>query len=239
MSLYPVIEAVALEKVAAGEMFTAHDVTLEVRKRGHKASHTDVKDAVHDVYGRGLLLGYSRSTISVPGGNPFLYHSQNDDPNTYSNIRGQNPAATSANSVSSQNNQTINIPSSISSLGSSVVAGATASNKNHSYNTRTTKNSPGSTKNRTVDGRGTLSIPSQIIRGLGFKPSDKVYAFSWLSNSVVVSDKLPQNVSVYGKYTVDNHNQVRVTQALLTRAGIAGKEYDLTANNNEVVIQLS
>ena len=48
MSLSPVAETVVNEWVQAGEMFTAHDVTLEVRNRGHKAGHGEIKDAVHD-----------------------------------------------------------------------------------------------------------------------------------------------------------------------------------------------
>jgi len=90
-SLISVVEAVVNEKVQAGEMFTAHDVTLEVRKRGHRADHNEVRDAVHAYYGRGGFgVGYTRTNISVPGGQPLLYHRTVDDPSTYSNIRGGN-----------------------------------------------------------------------------------------------------------------------------------------------------
>jgi plasmid stability protein len=87
-SLISIIEAVVDEKVKAGEMFTAHDVTLEVRKRGHRADHNEVRDAVHDYYARGGLgVAYTRTNISVPGGQPLLYHRTVDDPSTYLNIR--------------------------------------------------------------------------------------------------------------------------------------------------------
>lgn len=88
-SLILVVEAVVDEKVQAGAMFTAHDITLEVRNRGHSAGHNEVRDAVHDYYGRGGLgVAYTRTNISLPGGQPFLYHRGTDDPATYSNIRG-------------------------------------------------------------------------------------------------------------------------------------------------------
>jgi len=88
-NLVPVVEAVVDEKVQAGEMFTAHDITLEVRNRGHQAGHNEVRDAVHDYYGRGGLgVAYTRTNISVPGGQPLLYHRSVDDPSTYGNIRG-------------------------------------------------------------------------------------------------------------------------------------------------------
>jgi len=72
-SLVPVIETVVDEKVQAGELFTAHDVTIEVRSRGHRTGHGEVRDAVHDYYGRGGLgVAYTRTNISVLGGNPYL-----------------------------------------------------------------------------------------------------------------------------------------------------------------------
>jgi len=263
-SLIPVVETVVDEKVQAGELFTAHDVTLEVRQRGHRAGHGEVRDAVHDYYGRGGLgVAYSRTIISVPGGNPYLYHRGADDPSVYQNIRGggnisvpnPNPATISVPPFGQSGDgdddgdddgdgQAVNIPSnllgSLSSVPQNSVAGIAVSGVNgHARNSATrTSNKPGNTKARTVDGRGTLSIPAPIIRQLGFKPRQKVYAVA-ATNGVDIVATQPPASAVYGTYTVDDHEQVRLTQALLQRAGIAGKQYDVEQLNNKVVVKLS
>lgn len=255
-SLIPVVESVVDQKVAAGDMFTAHDVTLEVRSRGHRAGHNEVRDAVHDYYGRGGLgVAYTRTNISVPGGQPYLYHQGADDPSTYANIRGgggalaspspQTIAVPPANANTGTDDdeddeddeddgQGVSIPASLlQSVGGIAVGGVPA----HSHNTRT-GNKPGNMKARTVDGRGTLSIPAPVIRKVGFKVGQKVFAVA-STQGVVVSASQPPAASVFGKYTVDNHEQVRVTQALLQRAGIAGSKYDLEEGTDYVSVKLS
>lgn len=266
-SLIPVIETVVDEKVQAGDMFTAHDVTLEVRKRGHRAGHGEVRDAVHDYYGRGGLgVAYSRTPISVPGGNPFLYHRGVDDPSTYQNIRGGGsninvpaPSTITVPPVGQSGDdddddeilgptngigQAVTIPSnllgSLTSVPQNSVAGIAVSGVNgHARNSATrTSNKPGNTKARTVDGRGTLSIPAPIIRQLGFKPRQTVYAVAATNGVNIVATKPPAS-AVYGTYTVDDHEQVRLTQALLQRAGIAGTQYDVEQSSDKVVVKLS
>lgn len=255
-SLIPVVEAVVDEKVQAADMFTAHDVTLEVRIRGHKAGHNEVRDAVHDYYGRGGLgVAYTRTNISVPGGQPFLYHRSVDDPSTYGNIRGggtvnvPSPATipvppvgqSGSDDDDDDDGQAVSIPPSLLGSLSSVqsvggIAISAPSNNGHAHNTRTS-NKPGNTKARTVDGRGTLSIPAPIVRKL-FKVGQHVYAVA-ATQGVVLSAKQPPAAAVFGKYTVDTHEQVRVTQSLLQRAGIAGKKYDVEEGPDYVAVKLS
>jgi len=259
-SLIQVVETVVDEKVQAGELFTAHDVTLEARQRGHRAGHGEVRDAVHDYYGRGGLgVAYSRTNISVPGGNPYLYHRGADDPSTYQNIRGggnvnvPNPATIPVPPLGQSGDddddddgagQAVTIPASLlgslTSVPQNSVSGVTVSGVNsHARNSATrTSNKPGNTKARTVDGRGTLSIPAPIIRQLGFKPRQKVFAVA-ATNGVDIVATQPPASAVYGTYTVDDHEQVRLTQAILQRAGIAGKQYDVEKSNNKVVVKLS
>lgn len=258
-SLIQVVETVVDEKVQAGELFTAHDVTLEVRVRGHRAGHGEVRDAVHDYYGRGGLgVAYSRSNIPVPGGNPYLYHRGVDDPSTYQNIRGgtvnvPSPATIPIPPVGQidddddddDDGHSVTIPANLLnglSTQNYSVAGIAVSGTNvtgHARNSATrTSNKPGNTKARTVDGRGTLSIPAPIIRQLGFKPRQKVYAVA-ATNGVDIISTQPPASAVYGTYTVDDHEQVRLTQALLQRAGIAGKQYDVEQVNDKVVVKLS
>lgn len=80
------IEEVVEEKVKAGEMFTAYDISLEVKKRGGYDRHRHMKKFVHDYHDRGLMgTDYERVLISIPGvkRQAYLYHPKSADPSTY------------------------------------------------------------------------------------------------------------------------------------------------------------
>lgn len=80
------IEEVCEEKVKAGEMFTAYDVSQEVRRRGGNDRHRNMKRHVHDFHCRGLMGGeYTRTLVSIPGAKAkaYLYHQSSDDPTLY------------------------------------------------------------------------------------------------------------------------------------------------------------
>lgn len=257
MSLVPVVEQVVNEKVQAGEMFTAHDVTLEVRGRGHRAGHTEVRSAVHDYYNRGGMgVAYTRSTITVPGGTPFLYHRLVDDPATFANVRGLNmnvptsatitvppPSAVVDDDEDEDEDEDEDdvddgnsfLPSNL--LGNLSVAGVAVQPAPTVKKGATNK--PGQVNSRQVDDRGTLSIPTNLIRGAGLRTHQKVYAFSDGSGAVVIDSSKPAVVAQGGvhEYTVDSHDQVRITQTCLRDAGIPGKTYnlELTANSQILV----
>lgn len=260
-AIQPVIESVVDSKVQNGEMFTAHDITLETRTRGHRAGHNEVRDAVHDYYSRGGMgVAYTRTSITVPlGGTPFLYHRSVDDPANYQNIRGQGQVPTPSTSTIA-----VPAPSSITATdgddgdddddGSLVavpagmlsglspgfamplpmpqVAGvAIASRK-----ARTGNDNAGVVVGRTVDGRQTLSVPTTLIISAGFKPKQGVWVYP-VGNTVEVSSSPPHGVEKPSKYTVDSHGQVRITQYILKRAGIGGTKYDLTAEKSKIVVK--
>jgi retron-type reverse transcriptase len=79
------VDQIVREKVQAGAMFTAYDVTLEARRRGANVGHRDVRDLVHECYEQGRLgAAYKRTPIDVGAPTrPFLYHRFGDDPNSY------------------------------------------------------------------------------------------------------------------------------------------------------------
>ena len=89
------IDQIVQEKVQAGEMFTAYDVTLEARRRGGNVRHNDVRDLVHELFEQGRLgAGYNRSLIDVGApSRPFLYHRFSDDPRNYRSPSTGAPAA--------------------------------------------------------------------------------------------------------------------------------------------------
>jgi RNA-directed DNA polymerase len=79
------VEALVDEKVKVGEMFTAFDVTLAVRKIGGSVRHQEVRDLVHEIYENGRMgAAYTRSLIDVGAPTkPYLYHRYSDDANSY------------------------------------------------------------------------------------------------------------------------------------------------------------
>jgi hypothetical protein len=80
------IEEVVEEKVRAGEMFTAFDVSLEVKKRGGTDRHRHMKRYVHAYHGRGLMgTDYARTLIPIPGARAqaYLYYPKSADPAGY------------------------------------------------------------------------------------------------------------------------------------------------------------
>jgi hypothetical protein len=81
-----IVEEVIQEKVRAGEMFTAYDVTCEARRRGATDRHRAIRQFVHDLHARGRMgPDYARSLIHIPdiGATPWLYHCYWDDPAEY------------------------------------------------------------------------------------------------------------------------------------------------------------
>jgi hypothetical protein len=81
-----IIEEVIEEKVRAGEMFTALDISLEVKKRGGTDRHRHMKRIVHDYHDRGLMgAGYTRTLIRIPDAKSqaYLYYRKSDDPSAY------------------------------------------------------------------------------------------------------------------------------------------------------------
>lgn len=261
-SLVPVVEQVVNDKVVAGEMFTAHDVTLDVRGRGHRAGHAEIRTAVHDYYGRGGMgVAYTRSTITVPGGTPFLYHRLVDDPSNFSHIRGLNtnvptsatitvpPAGNTSDSDADDSDaddgdaddgsgNSIQLPSNL--LGNLSVAGVAVQSPSQVHSGSRTQNKPGQVNARKVDARGALSIPTNIVRGAGMRALQKVYAYPVGSNLVISSTQNGVRCPVTHEYTVDADSQIRVTQKCLEDAGIGGSKYDLELNaSSEILVKAS
>ena len=72
------VEAEVARRVAAGDSFTALDVSRAVQATGIQERHRNLKVIVHDMYERGDMTGYTRTQITLPSGEqPFLYHPTN------------------------------------------------------------------------------------------------------------------------------------------------------------------
>ncbi len=79
------IKQIIQDKVRAGEMFTAFDVSREMVRRGSNARHRDLKDIIHLAFERGEMgKDYTRTPIDVGAPTkPYLYHRRADNPRSY------------------------------------------------------------------------------------------------------------------------------------------------------------
>jgi retron-type reverse transcriptase len=93
---FALIQQLVQEKVRAGEMFTAFDISREMAQRGGTARHRDLKDIIHLLYERGEMgKEYTRTPIDVGAPTrPFLYHRRGDNLRRYRPLdRSAMPAA--------------------------------------------------------------------------------------------------------------------------------------------------
>jgi len=240
-ALQSVIEAVVNDKVQAGEMFTAYDVTKEVRNRGHRERHNNMKTVVHDYYGRGLMgSDYTRTLIPIQGAPvpAFLYHRYTDDPTTYNpsqpRAASSNPAAVGAavgnfyaqgkadpdddddGSAANPTSASLSPPSSLPQLS-----------------TGTVKNGV-----RKPDARGTVCIPAKHLRACGFKPKDTVFVWTKDGKTLAVQKPATSGGKPLAKYTVDENNNVRITKVPLgTIAAPSNGGYTFADSGGEVLVR--
>lgn len=144
----PIIEAMiqqlSEDKVAAGEMFTAFDISRIVQNMGHVNRHENMKCIVHDLYNRydrndrNLFDGYTRTLIEVQKGKPqaWVYHPVAADPLLYK------PPSLSLPTQGMTPQAFYNISAFIGQ--------------------------------RKPDARGAVSVPAAMIRKIGAKPGDTV-----------------------------------------------------------------
>jgi retron-type reverse transcriptase len=100
------VQQIVLGKIAAGEMFTAFDITVEARKLGIHLRHDEGKEIVHELFQTGVMgASYNRSVIDVGAQvKPFLYHRFDMDPQGYSS-RSTSGSATNQPNTQPASNQ--------------------------------------------------------------------------------------------------------------------------------------
>jgi bifunctional DNA-binding transcriptional regulator/antitoxin component of YhaV-PrlF toxin-antitoxin module len=71
--------------VGEGRMFTAFEVSLEVKRQGVTARHRNMRDYIHDsVFRAASNVGYTRTLVEVGAPDPaWVYHPVYADPATY------------------------------------------------------------------------------------------------------------------------------------------------------------
>ena len=237
-ALQTVIEAVVNDKVQAGEMFTAYDVTKEVRNRGHRERHNNMKQVVHDYYGRGLMgSDYTRTLIPIQGAPvpAFLYHRYTDDPTSY------NP---------SQPRPAVSNPAAVGkAVGSFYAQGKADPNVDDDDGTSSASLAPPSSLPqlavgtgkpngcRKPDARGTVCIPATHLRACGFKPKDTVFVWTKDGKTLAVQKPTSGGGKPLAKYTVDENNNVRITKTPLGTIASPSSGYTFADSAGEVLVQ--
>jgi hypothetical protein len=62
------LEAIVRQKCAAGESFTAYDITCAARHQGGAGRHRHLKHVVHEAFFRGTMgPEYERRLVQIPG----------------------------------------------------------------------------------------------------------------------------------------------------------------------------
>jgi hypothetical protein len=228
-----VIAEVIDEKVDNDEMFTAFDVSLEVKKRAADQGlqverHRHMRREIHNCMSRHVSGGtYESTTWNVGAPSPaILYFPTGGDPNEYEPQKRDDKKSKSNGQATSQ------------AYGPGVQQDGLFDADDDDDDDDGTDTGTSTAKGRKPDARGTLAIPNNFIRDAGYHHGDRVYVASDNENGeqvlVVSNDKAGALVS----YVVDHGDNVRITASILTKGGIAcnsGYEFGLKDNDKVLV----
>lgn len=189
------IEDVIEKFVDEQRMFTAYDVTCEIRTnvgRGVNVKHSNIKNDIHKEMAQHLDSDWQKSLQDV--GAPvsaFVYYHFMSDPTQYEpQSRGSAPAATPATDGNHQHS---------SPAIATATAPATAT--------------VGSSDAFAVDGRSRLLIPTSFMQHLGVTGGDDVKVYKELD--FIVVSKEDQNLRELACIKVDNHGYVYLSAKIL------------------------
>ncbi len=221
------IEDVVSENINADKMFTAWDVTVEVRKRSKdRVQHYEVKREVHKLFDNGGMAGYNRVLANLPGINPqpFLYYPPSCDPTTYTG-KPTAPAAAVA------------LPAPTSSM--------TALDDDDDDDVDVAADGSVVYKFDTTD---RLCVPNKLVRELSLKAGDEVEVVVCTSapnGEVCVVPKnagypgVPPHVSsVVANLTVDRYDNVRIGRATLDKVGVSGVAFEIERDGSNNAIKV-
>lgn len=221
------IDTVISQKVQAGELFTAFDVSNAVkvmlRNLGtfdgsihrHRVMRDNINLALNDVIGDYNSFYYVKTLCDVSSTEKaFVYHPSHVSASTYIGAGVVNP-------VPVANTQSAN-PSFITNSNTLVIT-----------------NSPLSTSDvKMPDARGTLCVPSQLLKDAGFSTYDAAYVYKQV-DCLLISPKQLDAVTYYDAYyTVDHSCNVRITKYTLEKCGLATtKGYVCELSSNGVIVK--
>lgn len=223
------IQEVAQEFVQQDRAFTAFEVSLEVQKR-QKANgepverHRNIKNDIHRT-----LQGYVDSGVYVKSlqdvGAPtqaFLYYPPTYDPTQYQALN-RNDSSAPAVAASAP------VTSGIGLLPS------------NDADDDGDDGDLADKQGRRGDARGTVAVPTYILRAAQFAHNDVAFACADNRNGeavLVLAKQLPAGLSKQTSYTVDHGNNIRITKYTLDKAGLDGSNgYDFDVDGVNVVVK--
>lgn len=207
------INDVVSEFVSDGKMFTAHNVTAEVRRRTKdRVQHDEVKRDVHGMFNSGEMFSYNRSLACLPGVNPqpWVYHPLSADVSLYN---GQPTGSVASN-----------LAATISQLAPVAVAP-----------------SPKTDEVFKLDTTRRLCVPAKLVRQAGFNAGHNVVVVKnpndlelILTNSAYAATMVAVPVT---EYIVDSYDNVRITLAALQKGGLNGTEFDIEGDTDKITVR--
>lgn len=232
------IDQVIQGKVDQKQSFTAFDISLEVKRRGGKERHRDMKSYIHQSMETHVDFGdYNKSSIPIAGGTPpyaILYYHSSVDPSTYHQLnRGnqqtqnsvQTVCSTNASSISSDDSSTQNNISTISITSSS-----------DDLSDEDDEDVVGVIDDGSflLDSRERLLIPTKFIRDIGLNAGETAFL-------VKGSDCLQIEANsgmAFATLTIEKHGEIRISASNLANAGIFDKSgYNIFVENGKVVVK--
>lgn len=227
------IKDVIDDKIKNQVMFTAYDITTIVRAY-LKVKHSTIRDIVHDYFTNGdMTADYTRTNVQSPSGGTYLYHPTTSDPNSYTFKGATAPApvvaSTSGFSPINTSHLQPTVPTNTPVQPSPFLVISSIPNQSQM------KNRPNAIKGRVADGRGTYSVPVNLLKMIGLSATQKAYVKT-MKNKLEITSTVPD--STYRTYTVDKSNQVRIPKCVFVENNILGK-CDFVEENNKIVVTSS
>lgn len=206
--------------IAQDRLFTAFDVTVFAKglasERGLSISerHKELKNDIHDIVDRYVGSIYEKQLWDV--GAPtkaFLYYPVGIDPNSYqpldrNKLVTTNKVATTY--ITSNPNNTV-VPTLVPD----------------------TDDGDGTDHGRKPDHRGSLTVPSYLLKSVGLKSGDKASVTQDNDTLVIKKDVVSNLLTLY---TVDHSNNVRITKSILEKIGNSAG-YDFELDGDKVLIK--
>ena len=210
------VNQVVSEFVGEGKMFTAFEVSLEVKKRGGQERHRNMREYVHETIFRiGIERGdYSRTLMDV--GAPeqaWVYHTVAANPYDYVPLDRTGMDTVPAHARPRGVRNPLKLTPGLSSPFA-IPAGA--------YGT---------------DQRGRLCIPVSLLTQLGVGPGQRVNVLCDPANEQAVLTKAsgPDAGNSDTSYTVEGDGNVRLTQGTLEKATLDGLQCYRIEGNDTVI----
>lgn len=198
-------------------MFTAWDVTVELRKKSKsRVQHYEVKKEVHEMFENGNIFSYSRTLAHLPNVNtqPWIYHPLAADPSVYAGMPTTD----------------LGFPTKVLGAPTSTISTVDDDDVDDDDGNVLYK----------FDKTDRLCVPNKLVRQMGLKHGDKVEVMcdSQPTNEVKLVKHDSQTATILAAtYVVDDSDNVRVTRAALNKVGMDGAAYEIEGDAKNIKIK--